>query len=138
MSANNNCNKSDDLTAAMGNLKGLGKRDTDDIISHDELFKQPPNKDCLICLLRLPILESGSTYKSCCGKIICCGCRYAPVYDNLGNEIIEKKCPFCRTPVHVDEEYKERLQKRVKIDDAVAIFNLGNNYRNGDNGFPQD
>ena len=36
------------------------------------------------------------------------------------------------------EEFNERLQKRVEVDDAVAIFNLGNYYRRGDNGFPQD
>ena len=37
-----------------------------------------------------------------------------------------------------DEEYKERLQKRVEFDDAEAIFTLGNYYRRGDYGFPQD
>ena len=92
------------------------------------LFKQPPpNKDCPICLLRLPTLASGSVYNSCCGKIICCGCRHAPVYDNLGNEINEKKCPFCRTPAwrSHDEESNERLLKRVELDDAEAIFTVG-------------
>ena len=128
-----------DLTAAMGKLGGSRKCDTDDL-SDDKLFKQPPpNEDCPICLLSLPVLESGSMYMPCCGKVICSGCGFAPVYDNLGNEIIEEKCPFCRTPVHEsDEEYNERLQKRVEVDDAVAIFNLGNNYRNGEDGVPQD
>ena len=61
------------------------------------------------------------------------------MYDNLGNEISEKKCPFCRAPIHIsDEEYNERLLKRVELDDADAIFNLGCNYRVGENGFPQD
>ena len=98
MSTNNNCNKKDDysvddLTAAMGKLKG-GKRDINDI-SDDELFKQPPPKeDCPICLLSLPTLASGLTYYACCGKMICCGCDYAPKYDNLGNEISEEKCPL--------------------------------------------
>ena len=142
MNSKNNCNKEDysvdDLTAAMGKLEGWGTRDTDDV-SDDELFKQPPNKDCSICLLRLPSLESGRVYKSCCGKIICCGCEYSPVYDNLGNEISEKKCPFCRTPVHISiEEHIERLQKRVELDDSEAIFTLGCNYRDADDGFPQD
>ena len=50
----------EDLTAAMGKLEGRGTGNTDDIISDDELFKQPPNKDCPICLLRLPLLGSGS------------------------------------------------------------------------------
>ena len=114
---NNNCNKEDsidDLTVAMGKLEDRGTGNTGDIISDDELFKQPPNKDCPICLLCLPELASGSAYMACCGKIICSGCAYAaPVYDNLGNEIIEEKCPFCRTPASTStEEYNERLQKR--------------------------
>ena len=139
MSTTNNCNKEDDLTAAIGKLEGQGTGNTDDI-SDDELFKQPPpNEDCPICLLRLPTLASGSTYYECCGKIICCGCWHSPVYDNLGNEIIEDKCPFCRTPAwRSDEEYNERLQKRVEVGDAEAIFTLGCYYGNGDNGFPQD
>ena len=108
----------------------------------EELFKQPPNKDCPICLLRLPLLGSGSVYKSCCGKVICSGCCHAPVYDNLGNAIIERKCPYCRTPVPTSfEESIERLQKRVELDDAEAIRNLGCYYREGDDGeygLPQD
>ena len=144
MSTDNNCNMEDDcsmneLTSAMGKLEGGGKCDTDDI-SDKALFKQPPlKKDCPICNLLLPVIGSGSVYNSCCGKIICSGCSHAPVYDNLGNEIIEEKCPFCRTPVPTsDEEYNERLQKRVELDDAEAIFTLGCNYSFGDDGFPQD
>ena len=45
---------------------------------HDEaLFKLPPQEDCPICFLRMPSLMTGSTYKSCCGKIICSGCIHA-------------------------------------------------------------
>lgn len=56
---------------------------------HDkELFKQPPpDEDCPICFLRMPILYTGWTYKSCCGKRICSGCCYAPLYDNQGNQV---------------------------------------------------
>ena len=130
-----------ELTSAMGKLEGSGKCDTDDIISDDELFKQPPpNEDCPICLLRLPQLELGSTYYPCCGKLICSGCGKSPVYDNLGKEIIKRKCSFCRTPTHKsDEEYNERLQKRVEVGDTEAINNLGCYYRDGnEDGFPQD
>ena len=128
----------DDLIAAMGKLEG-GTRDTEDIISDDELFKPPLVKeDCPICLLRLPILASGSMYYACCGKMICSGCMRAPVYDNLGNEMIKEKCPFCRTPTPDSEECNERLQKRVELGDAWSTFSLGCYYRRGDNGFPQD
>ena len=142
MNTNNNCNKEDsidDLTSAMGKLEGWGKRDTDDISDH-ELFNPPPQKeDCPICLLCLPILASGSMYYECCGKMICSGCYHAPVYDNLGNEIVERKCPFCRTPAPYSiEEFNKRLQKRVELGDAWAIFKLGCNYHHGEFGFTQD
>ena len=136
MKTNKNCNKEDfmeALIAAMGELEGSGTRDTGDNISDDEIFKLPPPKeDCPICNLLLPTLASGLMYYVCCGKIICCGCDNAPKYDHLGNEISERKCPFCRTPVpDSDEECNGRLQKRVELGDAEAIFTLGNNYRNG-------
>ena len=140
ITTNNKEDSIDDLTVAMGKLEDRGTGNTGDIISDDELFKQPPpNKDCPICLLRLPLLALGSTYNACCGKIICSGCAYAPVYDNLGNEIIGVKCPFCRTTAPTSiEELNERLQKRVELGDAEAIFTLGCNYRDGEDGFPQD
>ena len=94
---------------------------------HDEkLFKQPPPKDdCPICFLRLPSLNTASTYFACCGKLICCGCMYAPVYDSQGNKVAEKKCLFCRTPESSPKENIKRLEKRVEADDAEAIAKLG-------------
>jgi len=108
---------------------------------HDEeLFKQPPpEEDCLICFLRIPTLHSGSKYFACCGKIICSGCSFAPVYDNQGNIIDEKKCAFCRTPLPItDEEIVDRTMKRVEAGDAEAVYLVGNYYRDGSNGFLQD
>ena len=54
------------------------------------------------------------------------------MYDNLG-------CPFCRTTVPTSiEECNERLQKRVELGDAEAIYALGCNYDHGRYGSPQD
>ena len=110
---------------------------------HDErLFKQPPSLygDCPICFQRLPTLESGSIYYSCCGKMICSGCAHAPVFDNQGNEIDNEKCPFCRTDPDPksNEEGIEREKKRMDLNDPIAIFNLGCWYRDGRNSFPQE
>jgi len=107
---------------------------------HDEeLFKQPPPEDdCPICFIRLP-LGTGMTYMSCCGKRICSGCIYAPVYDHKGNEVDNEKCPFCRIPTpYTNEEAMERKKKRIEMNDPIAMTNLGNYYRDGRNGFPQD
>ena len=91
---------------------------------HDEkLFKKsPPAEDCPICMLLLPSLDTGSRYRSCCGKVICSGCIHA----------IEKRdgvglCPFCRTPGHTTthEEGVEQYKKRIEVDDALAICNVG-------------
>ena len=108
---------------------------------HDEkLFKQPPPRDdCPICFLRLPSLKSGCRYQTCCGKMICCGCYYAPVYDNQGNKVDNEKCPFCRRPPSdTEEEAIEREKKRMEKDDPIAIHILGTYYSYGQHGFPQD
>jgi TPR repeat protein len=104
---------------------------------HDiELFKDPPEllEDCPICFLRLPYLGKGRKYKSCCGKMVCSGCVYAV---QIRDE--EALCPFCRVPTAMSrEENINRLQKRVKVDDAHAINHLGDFYYDGSYGFPQD
>ena len=108
---------------------------------HDEkLFKQPPpEEDCPICFLLLPSLKTGSKYYACCGKVVCSGCVYAPVYDDQGNEVYDEKCPFCRTKLpKLDEEDRKREMKRVEMNDPLAIGKQGGYYADGKKGFPQD
>ena len=108
-------------------------------LQDEKLFKQPPpEEDCPICFLRLPTLGSGRRYQSCCGKVICSGCICAPIYDDRGNKVSNKKCPFCRTPTPTKEEMFNRIKKRVEAYDANAMYNTGNFYRDGRNGFPED
>ena len=98
---------------------------------HDiELFKQPPpEEDCPICFIRLPTLSTGSRYMSCCGKTKCNGCCYAPVYDNQGNEVDNKKCPYCRTPwIDSKKENVQRLEKRMETNDPIAMYNVGGRF----------
>jgi len=108
-------------------------------IHDEELFKEPPVEDCPICFIRIPYLCTGSKHMMCCGKVICSGCMCAPVYDNQGNIVKEKKCPLCRTPnATTNEEAKERIKKRLEAGDSFAIHNQGNFYRDGTNGLEQD
>jgi hypothetical protein len=105
---------------------------------HDEaLFKQPPpQEDCPICFLRMPSLMSGKRYMTCCGKTICSGCIYAPVYDNEGN-VVADTCPFCRSPPPAPgKESVERTKVRVELNDAEAIYRVGTYYRQGRHGYP--
>ena len=102
---------------------------------HDEkLFKQPPpNEDCPICFLPLPAMETGSKYHGCCGKTTCNGCIHAVA---IRDE--EDKCPFCRTPAPHSDEILEQMNKRIELEDAEAIYNLGCYYNNGQYGLLQN
>jgi len=124
-------------------LDSMYLENVDKKISDEDLFKQPPPlEDCPICFIRLPTLRTGYRYMSCCGKEVCSGCFYAPVYDNQGNKVDNDKqneCPFCRTLApKSDEEAVKRLKKRVEAGDAMAMHNLGNYYSDGEYGLPQN
>ena len=108
---------------------------------HDEeLFREPPPQgECPICFLRLPTMDRGRRYMSCCGKIICSGCCHADVYDNHGNIINGKNCPFCRSPEAItSEEAIERLKKRMEVGDTYAFLMMGVFHKNGQYGLPQN
>ena len=51
----------------------------------------------------------------------------------------DAKCPFCRVPLpESHKEIIERIKKRVEMDDANAICDLGCCYDQGIYGLPQD
>ena len=61
------------------------------------------------------------------------------LYDDQGNIVAEKKCPFCRTPDPTsNEEIMERFNKRVELEDPLAIYSIGCYYHHGTNGYPVD
>ncbi|KAL7534416.1 hypothetical protein ACHAXR_005857, partial [Thalassiosira sp. AJA248-18] len=105
-------------------------------IFDEALFKQPPpNEDCPICFLRLPLNRSDKQFKSCCGKIICIGCAYA---DMIARRSAERMCPFCRAPLTTSHEGAvEMLRKGTEAGDFNAMRNLGYQFYKGD-GVPQD
>ena len=107
---------------------------------HDEaLFKEPPPpEDCPICFLPLPLDPRKSTFKSCCGKLICSGCIYAMLDEARGRGKIGL-CAFCRTPSATsDEEGVRRIKKLIEADHAYAFYTLGGYYARGIKGMPQD
>ena len=103
---------------------------------HDEaLFEQPPPaEDCPICMLPLPSLIKGSKYNTCCGKVFCSGCIHAVAKRDGGVGL----CPFCRTPTPKSVKSVKHILKRVEIDDAEAINQLGCCYSEGSHGLPRD
>jgi hypothetical protein len=104
----------------------------------EKLFKQPPpNEDCPICYLRLPIDVDQCKYQSCCGKMLCVGCVYAHVV--AAAKIGKGKCIFCRSEVSSsNEEDIKRMKKRVEANDAQAMCSLGECYQFEKKGLRQD
>jgi len=105
----------------------------------EKLFKQPPpNEDCPICYLRIPIDgDLNRRYQSCCGKMLCGGCVCAHAVTAADTE--KFKCVFCRTEASSsDEVLIERMKKRVEANDAVAMSSLGGFYQRGTMGLRQD
>ena len=132
------CNRECQIAHRPQHKKACRKRAKE--LHEEALFKQPPPEhgDCQICFLRLPSLMSGSMYMSCCGKIVCSGCVFAPVYDHEGN-VIETSCPFCRSPAPKSgKEIINRYRKRIELNDLVAMCKLGCDYREGYGDLPQD
>ncbi len=128
-----------DVDSVWERLEGC-KLDAEKKIRDEELFKQPPSLfgDYPICFLRIPNLNTGWKYQTCCGKIICSGCCCAPVYDNQGN-LVKKVCPFCRVPnPNTDEEIVERGRILMEKGNAIEIYNKGNYYFKGKGRHRQD
>ena len=93
---------------------------------HDEaLFKgHPPNEDCPICFLPLPLDIYKTTFNACCGKGICNGCIDAMHEEASGRGKINI-CAFCREPNPIsDEEAIQRIQKLKESDHAYAFYVL--------------
>ena len=66
-------------------------------------------------------------------------CIRAPLYDNQGNKVNNKKCTFCRAPFPAfNEDTVKQVKKRAKMNDPIAVFNMGHNYYHGLQGFTQD
>jgi TPR repeat protein len=74
-------------------------------------------------------------YYECCGKSICGGCIYS--FHESGNN---DKCPFCNSERmgKTDDEKVDELMKRVDVNDAAAMYLLGNDYYHGILGLQQD
>ena len=107
---------------------------------HDEaLFKEPPpNEDCPICFLPLPINTRQTTFKSCCGKLICQGCIYAMDEEARGRGKIGL-CAFCREPYpSSDREEIQQIKKLMEGDNADAFHQLAGCYADGNMGLSQD
>ena len=95
------------------------------------LFKQPESShhgDCPICDLPLSLDYAKSKIYECCSKLICHGCVTA----NQKREMemrLQRKCPFCRTPLPINEEERDKRNvKRAEANDPMALCKVGSKH----------
>ena len=128
---------------------GGGGGDDDTKVDRGLFDKPPPPEDCPICMVPLPLDPLLSTYKICCGKLICGACYWehqrATHLLNVekaaeGEEPrVEDTCAFCKTPLPTSEdEVRKRTQARAELNDPVAIHQLAFMYQEGEAGLPKD
>ena len=95
------------------------------------LFKQPESShfgDCPICFLPLPLDERKSAKMFCCSNKICHGCSYAFQLHSKQHPV----CPYCRAKVAMNQEQTiTQLKNRIKVNDPVAISQMGSIYFHG-------
>ncbi|KAL9178641.1 hypothetical protein ACHAXT_001979 [Thalassiosira profunda] len=126
----------------------MGKLAIDDsagyaLLDDEALFKDaPPQDDCPICFLPLPLHPlSEAKYQACCGKVLCQGCLHTlegsektslfeRMLDMEGSETsLFQPCPFCRTnPPKSGYHYVGWLEKRAEGNDTMALHLLGDVY----------
>jgi len=105
----------------------------------DELFQPiPPQDDCPICALPLPIVRDRSAYSACCGNLICKGCYEKNTRVTAGRGKFPC-CAFCREPDPAsDKELVVRMKKRMEMNDSIVISIASQYYKFGEYGLPMD
>ena len=131
------CNRECQIAHRPLHKKACKKRAAE--LRDEALFKDhPPPEDCPICLLPLPLNALESTFKSCCGKVICNGCIDAMDAEAYGRGKISL-CAFCREPhPSSEEEDIKRMNKLIEADNAYAFNMFAEYYASGMKGMPQD
>ena len=100
-------------------------------LKDEQLYSQglerPEGDFCPLCTLPIPSpLAENSVFETCCMKRICDGCDVAAQKRGMHD------CAFCRTPcAKNDADRLAMIQARVGKKDPVAIYFLGEHYRDG-------
>ena len=103
------------------------------MLRDEVLFKEsPPEEDCPICCLRLP-MRNDTMYMQCCGQTLCRGCV-------VMSQRSQGKCPYCREEWQSmsDEESVRRTEKRMELNDVDSFHMLAAYYDRGMCGLTQD
>jgi len=129
-----------ELEARLDNLLSTAQAETADI----DLFSPiivTEREECPICMIPLPINETQTLFKACCGKTICNGCAIKHMLtdkDKKGasHSWDDYKCPFCQQPK--TGNIIKSLKKLMKKNNPGAFMQMAKGYKNGEGVFQSD
>ena len=148
-SSSNNTAKNDAAVSSVADQLASTKLSADEenevVDLHVLSYLPTQNKDCLVCMVPLPIDSRDFRYWPCCGMNICFACEFEQVRAlNVRNIRRNKEelpklvevCAFCRTSAsyfdNMTEEEKIRcIEERIRKGDAAAAHCLGSSYWSG-------
>ena len=106
-------------------------------------WTRPEREECLLCMLPLPLNETETCYRNCCGKTVCYGCIYDQfqVDKKEGRRTLDVLsciiCPFCRS----EDSDLDVLNHEMKLANAgnhYALWRIGQLHFKGRQGLRQD
>ena len=135
------CNRDCQIVHRPQHKKACKKRAAE--LYEEALFNEPPpNEECPICMLLLPIAAEEHSFESCCGKIICMGCIHAMAMEEVRKGKKKEEmgmCPYCRTPQEgSSDDHIERIDKLMKNGNADAFYVYAGDFSLGRLGLQQD
>ena len=90
-----------------------------------------------ICCLTMRLAEMEVNYQPCCRKTLCHGFLFV-VHCSSNDDV---PCPFCRTDAidhFSDNEVLVHFEKRIALNDANTMYNLGKLCNSGRSGVKKD
>lgn len=105
------------------------------VIDDKDLFSPPPPQpDCPVCFLPLPLNHQEQMRMTCCGNMVCCGCvhemnrvidveNYKKIMEIPEDPtLLKTRCPFCRKLLaSTQQKCLEQIRILMDKNDAIAI-----------------
>jgi len=107
-------------------------------LHEEQLFKDVEPDECPLCFQPMPFEAEATTFKSCCGKVICNGCLYGVNEEAFKRGKIQL-CAYCRSPPESTmKEENKRIKKLLDADNAMACYTYGVYFSKGQHGMRQN
>jgi hypothetical protein len=124
----------------LSQLEDLVRHSKDELTETDLFAMMPPQPDCSICFLPMPLDNADSCFAPCCGKTFCRGCNYKIIMtsraeaaaQNIDRRDIVDLCSYCRHPSYSNvEDQFQSIDILMQRGIPSAYMHMGDVFRKG-------